>query len=123
MTTTTTTSVSERLDDLIDYIRSGRIMEAMTEFYDESAVMEEPAYGKTEGLAANLEREQQFVDGVKEWKGFDVIAKGAGDDVSFYEHTMDWVTTDGQAVHVEQVAVAKWKDGKIVHERFYYSMG
>lgn len=119
----THTSVRERLDDLIDFIRTGRIMDAMTEFYDESAVMEEPAYGKTIGLAANIERERKFVDSVKEWKGFDVIAVGAVDNVSFYEHTMDWVTQDGQKVHVEQVAVAKWKNGKIVHERFYYSMG
>jgi hypothetical protein len=69
----TTTDVRERLDQLIGHIRSGRIMEAMTEFYDESAIMGEPAYG--------------------------------------------------QDVQVEQVAVAKWKDGKIVHERFYYNMG
>jgi hypothetical protein len=26
-------------------------------------------------------------------------------------------------VHVEQVAVAQWKAGKIVRERFYYNMG
>jgi hypothetical protein len=26
-------------------------------------------------------------------------------------------------VHLEQVAVAKWKNGKIVHERFYYDTG
>lgn len=117
-----TTTVRERLDGLIDYIRNGRIMEAMAEFYDEHVVMQEPAYGKTVGLAANIEREQKFVDGVKQWKGFDITAIGAGEDVTFYEHTMDWIAQDGTEVHVEQVAVAKWKDGKIVHERFYYSM-
>ncbi|MEZ6190096.1 MAG: SnoaL-like domain-containing protein [Phycisphaerales bacterium] len=119
---TATTNVRERLDDLIDYIRTGRIMEAMTEFYDENVVMEEPAYGKTVGLKANIEREQKFVDGVKAWKGFEVTGIGAGEDVTFYEHTMDFVTQDGTEVHVEQVAVAKWKDGKIIHERFYYNM-
>ena len=119
----TSHNVRERLDDLIDYIRTGRIAEAMTEFYSEGAVMEEPAYGKTVGLAANIQREKKFVDSVKQWKGFDVIAIGVGDDVSFYEHTMDWVAQDGSEVHVEQIAVAKWKDGKIIHERFYYSMG
>ncbi len=116
-------SVRERLDDLIDYIRTGRIAEAMVEFYDEEAVMEEPAYGKTVGLAANIEREKKFVDSVKEWKGFDVIAIGTGDNVSFYEHTMDWVAQDGTEVHVEQIVVGRWKHGKIIHERFYYNMG
>jgi len=115
--------IHERLESLIDHIQNGKIMEAMHEFYDASVVMEEPAYGKTIGLAANLEREQAFIDSVKQWEGFEVTAIGVGGDVSFYEHTMDWVTTDGLAVHVEQVALARWKDGKIVHERFYYNMG
>jgi hypothetical protein len=26
-------------------------------------------------------------------------------------------------MHMEQVAVARWKHGKIVHERFYYDTG
>ena len=119
----TTITVRQRLDDLIDYIRNGKIMDAMNEFYDENVIMEEPAYGKTIGLKANIEREQHFVDSVKQWKGFDITAIGAGDDVTFYEHSMDFVTQDGTEVHMEQVAVAKWKDGKIVHERFYYNMG
>jgi len=81
-----------RVHELLDYLRNGRIMDAMREFYADDVVMEEPAYGKTEGLAANLAREEQFVD-------------------------------SGKPVHVEQVAVARWRDGKIVHERFYYNMG
>jgi len=31
--------------------------------------------------------------------------------------------TNGQSMHLEQVSVAKWKNGKIVHERFYYDTG
>jgi hypothetical protein len=27
----------------------------------------------------------------------------------------------GQEIHVEQVAVQEWRDGKIVRERFYYA--
>lgn len=92
----------------------------MDEFYAENAVMEEPAYGRTEGLAANIEREKAFIASVKEWKGFDVAAIGVDDNVTFYEHTMDWVDVDGENMHVEQIARAIWKDGKIVHERFYY---
>ena len=36
---------------------------------------------------------------------------------------MDWTDVDGNEVHVEQVVVAKWEAGRIVHERFYYNMG
>ena len=121
--TATQINLQTRIEDLLDYIRTGRIMDAMHEFYDDSLVMTEPAYGDTVGLAANITREQAFVDSVKEWKNFDVTAISVGDDVTAYESVMDWVNTDGDDIHVEQVAVAKWKDGKIIHERFYYNMG
>jgi hypothetical protein len=63
------------------------------------------------------------MSGVKELKAFTVTALGVGDNVTFYESTSDFVTTSGVSGHVEQVAVAKWKNGKIVHERFYYDTG
>ena len=116
-------SQNVRIEELLDYVRNGRIMDAMKEFYADDVVMEEPAYGKTVGLPANLEREQNFVDSVKEFKSFSAENVAAGEDVSFYENVMDWVDVDGNDIHVEQVSVAKWKDGRIVHERFYYDTG
>ncbi len=118
-----TTNLQQRLNDLFGYIRQGKIVEAMSEFYDKDTVMQENANPPTKGLAANIEREKQFMSGVKEWKGFAVTTSGVGDNVTFYESTSDFVTTGGVPVHLEQVAVAKWKNGKIVHERFYYDMG
>ena len=113
----------QRLNDLIGYIRQGKIIEAMNEFYDKDTVMQDNANPPTKGLAANVEREKQFMSGVKEWKGFNVTAQGVGDDVTFYECTLDFIATSGQPVHMEQVVVAKWKNSKIVHERFYYDTG
>jgi hypothetical protein len=85
--------------------------------------MQDNANPPTKGLAANIEREKQFMSGVKEWKGFNVTATGVGDNVTFYEVTMDFIATNGQHMHLEQVSVARWKNGKIVHERFYYDTG
>lgn len=110
-----------RIHELLDYIRSGRIIDAMEEFYADDVVMEEPIYGKTVGLSANLERERQFVESVKEFRDFKAEKVGVGDGVSFYENVMDWVGVDGTDYHAEQTVVAEWKDGKIVHERFYYN--
>ena len=98
-------------------------MEAMEEFYADDVVMEEPTYGRTVGLAANLERERAFVASVKEFRGFEARHVGVGENVSFYENAMDWVDVEGNAIHVEQVSVAEWRDGKIVRERFYYDRG
>ena len=118
-----TTNLQQRLNDLFGYIRQGKIIEAMNEFYDKDTVMQDNANPPTKGLAANIEREKQFMSGVKEWKGFIVTTSGVGDNVTFYESTSDFVTTGGVPVHLEQVSVAKWKNGKIVHERFYYDIG
>ena len=117
------TNLQQRLQGLLDHIRSGKIIEAMNEFYDRDIVMQDNATPPTKGLAANIEREKQFLSGVKEWKGFDVKASAAGDNVTFYECTMDFIATNGQPVHMEQISVARWNNGKIVHERFYYDTG
>jgi hypothetical protein len=109
-----------RINELLDYIRNGRIIEAMHEFYAENAVMEEPAYGKTIGLEANVKREGKFLEGVAEFKKFEATP-AVGENFSSYENVMEWTSTDGQEVRIEQVAVQHWRDGKIVHERFYYN--
>jgi len=121
MSTPTTITLQDRLEDLFSYIREGRILDAINEFYAEDAVMQENNLLPTVGREANFEREKQFLSTVKEWKRFDVPAKGVGEDVTFYETVMDWVTTDGTPVHVEQVVVAKWRNGKIIHERYYHN--
>lgn len=118
-----TVNLQQRLNDLLSHIRQGKIFESMNEFYDKDAKMQENANPPTVGLAANIDREKQFMSGVKEWKGFNVTATAAGEHVTFYESTSDFVTTSGQPVHLEQVSVAQWKNGKIVHERFYYDTG
>ena len=118
-----TVDLQQRLNDLFGYIRQGKIIEAITEFYDKDVKMQENANPPTAGQAANVEREKQFMSGVKEWKGFNVTASAVGDDVTFYECNLDFIATSGQLVHMEQVVVAKWKNGKIVHERFYYDSG
>jgi len=118
-----TMNLQQRLQDLLNHIRQGKIIEAMNEFYDKDTVMQDNANPPTKGLAANIEREKQFMSGVKEWKGYTVTAKAAGDNVTFYESASDFITTSGQPVHLEQIAVARWKNGKILHERFYYDTG
>ncbi|GAB4451788.1 MAG: hypothetical protein OHK0029_01590 [Armatimonadaceae bacterium] len=111
-----------RLEELLGYIREGRIMDAMREFYADEVVMDEPIYGTTNGLEANLKREENFVNSVQEFRKFEVPRMAVGENTGFYENVMEWVGTDGKEYHVEQVSVQTWKDGKIVEERFYYSM-
>jgi len=121
MSISTAINLQDRLEDLFSYIRQGRILDAINEFYAEDAAMQENNEPPTVGRKTNIEREKQFLSTVKEWKRFEVTAKSVGDDVTFYETVLDWVATDGTPVHVEQVVVAKWQDGRITHERYYHN--
>ncbi|HET9130758.1 MAG TPA: hypothetical protein VFO86_07420, partial [Terriglobia bacterium] len=60
-----TQNLQQRLQDLFGYVRQGKIIEAMNEFYDQDTAMQENANPPTKGLAANIEREKQFLNGVK----------------------------------------------------------
>lgn len=118
-----TQNVRDRVKSLVEYIKTGRILDAMTEFYAADTQMQENANPPTKGLAANIEREKQFLAQVKVWKGFAVKALAVEGDVAFMESTIDFVNQSDQPVHMEQVSVTQWKDGKIVYERFYYDSG
>ncbi len=123
MSATSTVNLEERLQQLVRSIGEGRNLEAMNEFYAENISMQENANAPTVGLAANIEREKQFLAFVKEWKGAAVKAMAVNGSASFVEWVLDWVAIDGTPVHREQIAVARWRDGKIVQERFYYDTG
>ena len=118
-----TPSLQQRFQDLLSHIHQGKTIEAMNEFYDKDTEMQENANPPTKGLAANIEREKQFMKNVKAWKSFNVTASAVGENVTFYESTTDLVLANGQPIHLEQVALARWKNGKIIHERFYYDTG
>lgn len=120
-TATKSPSVLERAKELQSYIQSGRIIDAMNEFYAHDCAMQENAAAPCIGLAVNIEREQKFLSAVKEWKGYTVKALAASGDVSIVESAMEFVNTEGKHIKLEQVSVQRWKDGKIVHERFYYN--
>jgi hypothetical protein len=121
-TTTTGTSISERVEQLKQYINEGKILEAMNEFYSDDVVMRENSQSPTTGLEANIEREKQFLSIVKQWNWTEWHATAVNDEekVSFIEYSFEFVNTDGQTVVYEQAAVQRWQGGKIISERFYH---
>lgn len=115
--------IRSRLQGLIDYIASGRGLEAMDEFYHDDVEMQENLNPPTVGKAANRERERAFFDNVAEFKSFEVPAAAAEGDTSFYHSRFEFVDIAGETHRYDQVTMAKWRDGKIYHERFIYDSG
>ena len=121
MPAATNADIRRRAADLQRWISEGRIAEALDEFYAPDVAMQENTEPPCVGLPANKRREAEFVASVRAWKRFDVRAIAVEGDTSFVETVMDYVLDDGTAVHTEQVSRAKWRDGRIVHERFYHA--
>lgn len=113
-------NVQQLATELQEYIKTGRILEAMERFYDPGVRMQENGNAPTVGLAANVEREKQFLGQVKQWKGYTVRSLAASGDTALVESVIEFVNTSGQDVRIEQVSVTRWAGGRIVHERFYY---
>ena len=114
--------IARRVRDLVGYIQQGRIIDAMYEFYAPDVRMQENNNPPTVGLEANVERERQFVASVRQWKRLDVLSVAV--DVergrTLVQVDMEFEGVDGKTHRMDQVAVQAWRDGKIVHEKFYY---
>lgn len=110
----------ELVEDLNSMILEGKALEAFEKYYAEDVVMQENELLPTFGKAANREREKEFFSKIVEFTDADVKAVAVGDDVTMVEWFFDYTHKEWGRRTYHQVAVQRWKDGKIVHERFYY---
>lgn len=120
-TATERTTIAALDAELNQMVLQGKILEAFDRFYDESVVMQENAATPTVGKTANRAREVKFVESIEQFHGAQVLGSGAGADRSYSEWTMDVTFKGGIRVKLEQVAARQWRNGKIVHERFYFN--
>jgi hypothetical protein len=113
-------NIGELNQKLDQAIFTGRAMEAFEELYDDDVVMQENTDAEHRGKALNRKREQDFFATVEQFHGGKVLSSGHGGDVSFSESEMDVTLKGVGRITMNQVAVRRWKNGKIVHERFYH---
>ncbi len=108
--------VAARVAALIETIESGRIYQAVENFYAADVALGRGALAPMFGLDAPAARRfmKRHVDA--EWCGFGVHGVGVNGDTSFIECTLEFSARGGERIRVEQVAVAQWRDGLIVRE-------
>ena len=109
--------------DLNDKVLSGKAMEAFEQYYADDCVMQENSDTPFVGKDVNRKRELEFFSSIQEFHGAKLLATAVADDTSFGQWWMDVTMKNGARVTMEQVAVRKWKNGKIAHERFFYNRG
>lgn len=113
-------SLKDLVEDLNSMILKGQIMEAFEKYYHNDVVMQENEQTPTIGKAANREKEKQFLANLVEFRKAEAKAVAVGDNVTMEEWFFDYTHNEWGKKTYHQVAVQRWKDSKIIHERFYY---
>jgi hypothetical protein len=105
-------------------VSEGKILEAFEKYYHNDIVMIEATGEVRKGKNTNREFQKQFLSGVKEIHDGGVLSLNSNEEAATtsVETWIEMTFHDGNRVKMEEVAIQKWQDGKIIHERFYYNM-
>ena len=114
------TSVSELDQALNDAILTGKALEAFEQYYADDVVMQENSDEPRIGKDLNRKFEIEFFSSLAEFHEGKLVSSAVNGDTTFGEWFMDITFKNGYRAKMAQVAVRRWKDGKIVSERFYY---
>lgn len=114
-------TIKEKIKDLNDLVINGRMMEAFEKYYHEDVEMQENDNLPLAGKDANRRREQEFLSNIEEFRNASVEAVATSGDVSFVVWSYDYTHKEWGVKKYTQVSVQKWKDGKIIHEQFFYN--
>lgn len=116
-------SYYDKAKDIYDMSAKGKMLDAFEKYYHNDVVMVEASGESRKGKDANRKFEVEFMGMIKELHGSGVRAITANekDATTMVESWMDVTMKDGKRSMMEEVAVQKWKDDQIIHERFYYN--
>lgn len=110
----------ERVEELIETVLEGRILDAIDAFYGDDVRMQENNHPPTVGKEANRQREEAFVAGIAQVRESRALSYVVDGDRAAIHWLLDFTSTDGARFRFDQIAYQTWRDGKIVEERFFY---
>lgn len=100
-------------------IIDGKSAEAFQTFYHEDVIAQENDEPERHGRDPWMRGRQEFEKQITKFSAR-VLAHAASGDVSFSEWEYDMDLAGMGPMRVVQVAVRRWRDGKVVRERFYH---
>ncbi len=113
--------LKQHVEQLNQMILEGKILDAFEKFYADEVVMQDNDYPARVGKDINRKHEEAFVGGLTEFRGAKVLNTLLSDDLAVTEWFFDYTHKDYGVRTYRQLAVQRWKDGKIVEEKFYYN--
>ena len=97
----------------------GKILDALATYYADDCTFEEGNGGRRAGQLAQHEHLSSFFKTLKAFNGATLHGQAAEKDYSVSEWTFDMTGGDGQRMVWNEVLVRRWKNGKVVSEKFY----
>ncbi|MCF7221550.1 SnoaL-like domain-containing protein [Marilutibacter chinensis] len=122
---TNTQSIAERL---VALCREGKYEQAQEELYADDAVSVEMAGAsgfpeRVEGMEAIREKGRQWADNIVEIHGGSVSDPVVADGWFSVAMGIDATYKDMGRVDMKEICVYRVRDGRIVHEQFFYEVG
>ena len=106
--------------DLNDKILTGKALEAFEQYYADGVVMQENSDEPRIGKDVNRKAEIEFFSSLEAFNDGKLVSSAINGDVTFGEWYMDVTFKGGTRVKMSQVAVRRWKDGKLASEHLYW---
>ncbi|MBD0333893.1 MAG: nuclear transport factor 2 family protein [Cyanobacteria bacterium Co-bin13] len=125
-------NLRDRVQELLDFQKTNPTVEESYErFYEENVVVQENLQPPRVGRALSIERQRQMnanVQDIHEFKIGAVLVDGFTEDHPLDGHSViemhiEITTMDGYRIRVEELGLQTWKEGRIVHERYFYDPG
>ena len=121
-------TLQERVQELLNFFQTNPpVREIYERFYDENVVVQENMQSPRVGREMSIDRQEKMNTNVKEVHSFQLgtilvnaDAPDSLDGHSMIEMHLDLTTQDGYRIRIEEVGLQTWKDGKIIHERYFY---
>jgi ketosteroid isomerase-like protein len=114
-------STDNRMLEMLEFSKTNPTTEEIYErFYDENVVVQENLQPPRVGRAMSIERQKLMNANIQELHEFKIGAVLIDGDRSMVEMHIDATTKDGYHLHIEEVGLHTWKNGKIIHERYFY---
>lgn len=112
-------STLELDDQLNTLIVQGKSVDAFQKFYAEDVVAQENDEPERKGRDAWMRARQEMEKNLTKFDAR-VLAHAANGDTSFSEWEYNIELAGMGAMRIVQVAVRRWKNGRVVRERFYH---
>ena len=112
----TTLELDHQLNAMIS---EGKSVEAFQKFYAEDVVAQENDETERMGRDAWMRARQEMEKNIRKFDAR-VLAHAANGDTSFSEWEYNLELEGMGAIRIVQVAVRRWKNGRVVRERFYH---